>query len=87
MEKERQMDETKKAIMALLNPTTLAQFQSFAQQQHPTDFEKQEEVIKRCQEDHYEVYIAQLQSQGLDPFTYENLKRGAIQFHVRYARI
>lgn len=72
-EREQQMEDTKKAIMALLNPTTLSQFQSFAQQQHPTDFEKQEEVIKRCQEDHYEVYIEQLKSQGLDPYSYENL--------------
>lgn len=46
--------------MAALNSQTAAQFQQYAAQQYPGNFEQQQLLIRQLQEQHYQQYMQQL---------------------------
>lgn len=47
-------------IMAALNSQTAVQFQQYAAQQYPGNFEQQQILIRQLQEQHYQQYMQQL---------------------------
>ncbi|MBN3280336.1 GCP60 protein, partial [Polyodon spathula] len=61
IEEERQrMEQQKQQIMAALNAQTAVQFQQYAAQQYPGNFEQQQILIRQLQEQHYQQYMQQL---------------------------
>lgn len=46
--------------MAALNSQTAVQFQQYAAQQYPGNFEQQQLLIRQLQEQHYQQYMQQL---------------------------
>ncbi|KAG5882535.1 hypothetical protein JTB14_038146 [Gonioctena quinquepunctata] len=57
----------KRQIQQALNEQTFDQFRSYAEQQYPGDPEKQGNLIKQLQEQHYIQYIQQLQAAQREP--------------------
>ena len=47
-------------IMAALNSQTAVQFQQYAAQQYPGNYEQQQILIRQLQEQHYQQYMQQL---------------------------
>lgn len=47
-------------IMAALNSQTAVQFQQYAAQQYPGNYEQQQVLIRQLQEQHYQQYMQQL---------------------------
>ncbi|XP_067841288.1 Golgi resident protein GCP60 [Heptranchias perlo] len=61
LEEERfRMEQQKQQIMAALNTQTAVQFQQYAAQQYPGNFEQQQLLIRQLQEQHYQQYMQQL---------------------------
>nr|XP_006011705.1 PREDICTED: Golgi resident protein GCP60 isoform X2 [Latimeria chalumnae] len=61
IEEERlRMEQQKQQIMAALNAQTAVQFQQYAAQQYPGNFEQQQVLIRQLQEQHYQQYMQQL---------------------------
>ncbi|KAM9315391.1 Golgi resident protein GCP60 [Gastrophryne carolinensis] len=61
VEDERfRMEQQKQQIMAALNSQTAVQFQQYAAQQYPGNFEQQQLLIRQLQEQHYQQYMQQL---------------------------
>ncbi|XP_069464788.1 Golgi resident protein GCP60 isoform X2 [Ambystoma mexicanum] len=61
IEEERfRMEQQKQQIMAALNSQTAVQFQQYAAQQYPGNFEQQQILIRQLQEQHYQQYMQQL---------------------------
>ncbi|XP_072136246.1 Golgi resident protein GCP60 [Mobula birostris] len=61
LEEERfRMEQQKQQIMAALNAQTAVQFQQYAAQQYPGNFEQQQLLIRQLQEQHYQQYMQQL---------------------------
>ncbi|XP_033859502.1 Golgi resident protein GCP60-like [Acipenser ruthenus] len=61
IEEERlRMEQQKQQIMAALNAQTAVQFQQYAAQQYPGNFEQQQILIRQLQEQHYQQYMQQL---------------------------
>ncbi|KAM8947066.1 Golgi resident protein GCP60 isoform 2-T2 [Pelodytes ibericus] len=61
VEDERfRMEQQKQQIMAALNSQTAVQFQQYAAQQYPGNFEQQQILIRQLQEQHYQQYMQQL---------------------------
>ncbi|XP_043915584.1 Golgi resident protein GCP60 [Protopterus annectens] len=61
VEEERfRMEQQKQQIMAALNAQTAVQFQQYAAQQYPGNFEQQQILIRQLQEQHYQQYMQQL---------------------------
>ncbi|MEE6473725.1 hypothetical protein FKM82_010153 [Ascaphus truei] len=61
VEEERfRMEQQKQQIMAALNSQTAVQFQQYAAQQYPGNFEQQQLLIRQLQEQHYQQYMQQL---------------------------
>ncbi|XP_055492224.1 Golgi resident protein GCP60 [Leucoraja erinacea] len=61
LEEERfRMEQQKQQIMAALNSQTAVQFQQYAAQQYPGNFEQQQLLIRQLQEQHYQQYMQQL---------------------------
>ncbi|XP_068088922.1 Golgi resident protein GCP60 [Hyperolius riggenbachi] len=54
------MEQQKQQIMAALNSQTAVQFQQYAAQQYPGNFEQQQILIRQLQEQHYQQYMQQL---------------------------
>ncbi|XP_073521938.1 LOW QUALITY PROTEIN: Golgi resident protein GCP60-like [Phyllobates terribilis] len=54
------MEQQKQQIMAALNSQTAVQFQQYAAQQYPGNFEQQQLLIRQLQEQHYQQYMQQL---------------------------
>ncbi|XP_053568597.1 Golgi resident protein GCP60 [Bombina bombina] len=54
------MEQQKQQIMAALNSQTAMQFQQYAAQQYPGNFEQQQILIRQLQEQHYQQYMQQL---------------------------
>ncbi|XP_063775036.1 Golgi resident protein GCP60 isoform X2 [Pseudophryne corroboree] len=54
------MEQQKQQIMAALNSQTALQFQQYAAQQYPGNFEQQQILIRQLQEQHYQQYMQQL---------------------------
>jgi len=52
-----EQEKQKQQLMTALNTQTQAQFQQYAAQQHPGNPEKQAQLIKLLQEQHYQQYI------------------------------
>lgn len=46
--------------MAALNSQTAVQFQQYAAQQYPGNYEQQQILIRQLQEQHYQQYMQQL---------------------------
>ncbi|KAJ8919445.1 hypothetical protein NQ315_016545 [Exocentrus adspersus] len=57
----------KRQIQQALNEQTYDQFRKYAEQQYPGDPEKQGNLIKQLQEQHYIQYMQQLQAAQRDP--------------------
>lgn len=53
-------DAFRQQIMAALNSQTAVQFQQYAAQQYPGNFEQQQTLIRQLQEQHYQQYMQQL---------------------------
>ncbi|XP_055437991.1 Golgi resident protein GCP60 isoform X1 [Bubalus kerabau] len=51
---------TRQQIMAALNSQTAVQFQQYAAQQYPGNYEQQQILIRQLQEQHYQQYMQQL---------------------------
>ncbi|NXC41656.1 GCP60 protein, partial [Penelope pileata] len=61
IEEERlRMEQQKQQIMAALNSQTAMQFQQYAAQQYPGNYEQQQILIRQLQEQHYQQYMQQL---------------------------
>ncbi|KAM6406504.1 Golgi resident protein GCP60 [Pluvialis apricaria] len=61
IEEERlRMEQQKQQIMAALNSQTAIQFQQYAAQQYPGNYEQQQILIRQLQEQHYQQYMQQL---------------------------
>ncbi|NXF51098.1 GCP60 protein, partial [Oceanites oceanicus] len=61
IEEERlRMEQQKQQIMAALNSQTAVQFQQYAAQQYPGNYEQQQILIRQLQEQHYQQYMQQL---------------------------
>uniref|UniRef100_A0A8B9F1C2 Golgi resident protein GCP60 n=1 Tax=Amazona collaria TaxID=241587 RepID=A0A8B9F1C2_9PSIT len=61
IEEERlRMEQQKQQIMAALNSQTAIQFQQYAAQQYPGNYEQQQILIRQLQEQHYQQYMHQL---------------------------
>ncbi|XP_020642233.1 Golgi resident protein GCP60 [Pogona vitticeps] len=61
IEEERfRMEQQKQQIMAALNSQTAVQFQQYAAQQYPGNYEQQQLLIRQLQEQHYQQYMQQL---------------------------
>ncbi|XP_033000550.1 Golgi resident protein GCP60 [Lacerta agilis] len=61
IEEERlRMEQQKQQIMAALNSQTAVQFQQYAAQQYPGNYEQQQVLIRQLQEQHYQQYMQQL---------------------------
>ncbi|XP_038398747.1 Golgi resident protein GCP60 isoform X2 [Canis lupus baileyi] len=61
IEEERlRLEQQKQQIMAALNSQTAVQFQQYAAQQYPGNFEQQQLLIRQLQEQHYQQYMQQL---------------------------
>ncbi|XP_010119871.1 PREDICTED: Golgi resident protein GCP60 [Chlamydotis macqueenii] len=61
VEEERlRMEQQKQQIMAALNSQTAIQFQQYAAQQYPGNYEQQQILIRQLQEQHYQQYMQQL---------------------------
>ncbi|KAM4694170.1 Golgi resident protein GCP60 [Discoglossus pictus] len=54
------MEQQKQQIMAALNSQTAMQFQQYAAQQYPGNYEQQQILIRQLQEQHYQQYMQQL---------------------------
>ncbi|XP_012999003.1 Golgi resident protein GCP60 isoform X3 [Cavia porcellus] len=60
-EEERlRLEQQKQQIMAALNSQTAVQFQQYAAQQYPGNYEQQQILIRQLQEQHYQQYMQQL---------------------------
>uniref|UniRef100_A0A8C5X7H8 Golgi resident protein GCP60 n=1 Tax=Malurus cyaneus samueli TaxID=2593467 RepID=A0A8C5X7H8_9PASS len=59
IEKEEQ-EKKRQQIMAALNSQTAVQFQQYAAQQYPGNYEQQQILIRQLQEQHYQQYMQQL---------------------------
>ncbi|XP_061429702.1 Golgi resident protein GCP60 [Lethenteron reissneri] len=59
-EERLRQEQQKQQIMAALNAQTAAQFQHYAAQQYPGNYEQQQALIAQLQEQHYQQYMAQL---------------------------
>jgi hypothetical protein len=55
--------QQKEQIQEALNKQTYHQFLAYAQQTHPGELEKQEQLIKQLQEQHYDQYMSQVYAQ------------------------
>ena len=53
-------DAFRQQIMAALNSQTAVQFQQYAAQQYPGNYEQQQILIRQLQEQHYQQYMQQL---------------------------
>lgn len=51
---------SRQQIMAALNSQTAVQFQQYAAQQYPGNYEQQQILIRQLQEQHYQQYMQQL---------------------------
>uniref|UniRef100_A0A8I3VVF1 Acyl-CoA binding domain containing 3 n=1 Tax=Callithrix jacchus TaxID=9483 RepID=A0A8I3VVF1_CALJA len=61
IEEERlRLEQQKQQIMAALNSQTAVQFQQYAAQQYPGNYEQQQILIRQLQEQHYQQYMQQL---------------------------
>nr|XP_019832048.1 PREDICTED: Golgi resident protein GCP60 [Bos indicus] len=61
LEEERlRLEQQKQQIMAALNSQTAVQFQQYAAQQYPGNYEQQQILIRQLQEQHYQQYMQQL---------------------------
>ncbi|XP_058165355.1 Golgi resident protein GCP60-like [Dasypus novemcinctus] len=61
LEEERlRLEQQKQQIMAALNSQTAVQFQQYAAQQYPGNYEQQQTLIRQLQEQHYQQYMQQL---------------------------
>ncbi|KAB0391749.1 hypothetical protein E2I00_004879, partial [Balaenoptera physalus] len=61
IEEERlRLEQQKQQIMAALNSQTAVQFQQYAAQQYPGNYEQQQLLIRQLQEQHYQQYMQQL---------------------------
>ncbi|XP_011359138.1 Golgi resident protein GCP60 [Pteropus vampyrus] len=61
LEEERlRSEQQKQQIMAALNSQTAVQFQQYAAQQYPGNYEQQQILIRQLQEQHYQQYMQQL---------------------------
>lgn len=61
VEEERlRLEQQKQQIMAALNSQTAVQFQQYAAQQYPGNYEQQQILIRQLQEQHYQQYMQQL---------------------------
>ncbi|XP_015478637.1 Golgi resident protein GCP60 [Parus major] len=59
-EEQLRMEQQKQQIMAALNSQTAVQFQQYAAQQYPGNYEQQQILIRQLQEQHYQQYMQQL---------------------------
>ncbi|XP_018579759.1 Golgi resident protein GCP60 isoform X2 [Anoplophora glabripennis] len=62
----------KRQIQQALNEQTYDQFRKYAEQQYPGDPEKQGNLIRQLQDQHYIQYMQQLQAAQRDPETNKN---------------
>jgi acyl-CoA-binding protein len=56
----KKYEEQRRQIQEALNKATYHQFLAYAQQTHPGDPEKQEQLIQQLREQHYEQYMSQV---------------------------
>lgn len=59
-EEKLRLEQQKQQIMAALNSQTAVQFQQYAAQQYPGNYEQQQILIRQLQEQHYQQYMQQL---------------------------
>ncbi|XP_012872730.1 PREDICTED: Golgi resident protein GCP60 [Dipodomys ordii] len=59
-EEQLRLEQQKQQIMAALNSQTAVQFQQYAAQQYPGNYEQQQILIRQLQEQHYQQYMQQL---------------------------